>query len=157
MNPQTATPMSKVRTYNSWENMRRRCFNPKHHRFARYGGRGITVCQRWKDSFANFLADMGPRPEGKTIDRINNDGNYEPENCRWATYAEQAKDGGTPRRFVTYRGVTKWIGQWEAILGFGHGTLANRLKQGWSLEQAFEIPKREPRKVSPIRKKGVKP
>ena len=67
-----------------------RCFNPKHKGYERWGGRGITVCPRWLESFDNFLADMGPKPTAKhTIHRVNNDGNYEPINCRWATPAEQ--------------------------------------------------------------------
>lgn len=75
--------------YNTWNKMRERCHNPNHEYYASYGGRGIVVCDRWRYSFANFLEDMGEKPRGKTLDRILVDGNYEPDNCRWATPKQQ--------------------------------------------------------------------
>lgn len=80
--------------YMSWVAAKARCFNQNTAKYAIYGARGITMCERWRMSFSDFLADMGPRPKGKTLDRINNDGNYEPDNCRWATAKEQMANRG---------------------------------------------------------------
>lgn len=80
--------------YKSWSAMLGRCYRARNHSYKHYGGRGITVCPRWRDSFESFLADMGTRPDGTTLDRINNDGNYEPSNCRWATATVQQNNRG---------------------------------------------------------------
>lgn len=79
-------------TYRTWIGIKVRCYNPSFANFHHYGGRGITVCDRWRDSFAHFLADMGERPDGLSIDRIDVNGNYEPSNCRWATQSEQLRN-----------------------------------------------------------------
>lgn len=92
----TSWKRGSSKTYHSWMAMHARCGNPKDKKYAYYGGRGISVCPRW-NTFANFLEDMGERPEGLTLDRIDVDGNYEPGNCRWATWSEQQKN---KRKFV---------------------------------------------------------
>lgn len=84
--------------YSTWAGMKERCSNPRHISYPRYGGRGITVCDRWRDDFWAFVADMGDRPTGRSIDRIDNDRGYEPDNCRWATAHEQRANRRTPTR-----------------------------------------------------------
>lgn len=98
-NPPTIThgySRNKNRTYKTWLEMRQRCNNPKSDKHQWYGGRGITICERW-NNFVVFLEDMGERPEKMTLDRINNDGNYEPSNCRWATQKEQIRNSSWPK------------------------------------------------------------
>ena len=119
--------MSGSPTYRSWEAMRRRCLSSKSDRFAYYGGRGIKICSRW-NSFENFLDDMGLRPEGCTLDRIDNSGHYTPKNCRWATRFKQARNTRQNIR-ITHNGQTLTLMEWEPIVGIPRDTLYQRYRR----------------------------
>jgi hypothetical protein len=123
------------REYDSWTAMRERVFSTRHHAYARYGGRGITICHAWA-SFPQFLADMGPRPAGCTLDRINTNGHYEPTNCRWATWIEQ-QNNRRDCRLYTLNGRTQSLSQWARELGIKQDTAKKRLNRGWSVDKAF--------------------
>ena len=126
---------AKTPTQKSWILARQRCNNPNDDHYKNYGGRGIKVCNRW-DKFENFLKDMGKRPEGKTLDRIDVNGNYEPKNCRWATAREQCNN--TRRNvFLTYNGETLTIAQWSRRTGINYSTIQNRVKQGHPIEEVL--------------------
>lgn len=123
--------MTNSPTYSSWRGMRDRCS-----RHLNYAGLGILVCKRWQ-SFANFLSDMGERPSGMSIERINNNGGYFPENCKWATRAEQ-NSNTRQNRFFTYNGQTHTISQWGKLYEIPVRRLNDRLiKLGWSIERAL--------------------
>ena len=137
MRKRDGKPASKTITYMTWNGMKARCLNKKDKTYHRYGGRGITVCERWM-KFKNFFADMGEKPVGLTLERINNNGNYEPGNCRWATAFDQNRN---QRRTVniTFDGKTMCQTDWADHLGMGHRGLAWRLKH-WPLEKALTSP-----------------
>ena len=124
-----------VSTYRSWKDMRARVNRPKNKDFKDYGGRGIQICDRWSD-FANFFADMGERPAGKTIDRIDVNGNYEPSNCRWADSTTQANNKRTNRK-IELDGSTKNLQEWCRELGLDPSKVRYRLSQGWTVEDAL--------------------
>lgn len=125
--------------YPMWKQMKQRCENPRNDSYARYGGRGIKVCGRWL-KFENFLADMGKRPTSKhSIERRNNNKNYEPSNCYWATRAEQ-NSNTSYNRFLEYRGERLTLTQWANRIGISHSGIQKRLKLGWSVEQILTTP-----------------
>lgn len=129
------------RTWRSWKSMRFRCYDPKAKHYMHYGGRGIIVCERWIHSFENFLADMGDRPDGASLDRFPNlNGNYEPGNCRWATRHEQ-RENMHDTRFIEHNGERMSSWEWSLRLGATSYNLVNtRIRRGWSEKRAIETP-----------------
>lgn len=128
-----------TRVYKIWDHMRQRCQNKSRNNYARYGGRGINVCDRW-NKFDNFLADMGEPNAEQSIDRINNDGNYEPSNCRWATRIEQMRNTSTSL-LITIGSETLTRGEWGRRFGITGHSISHRLSKGWTTEQAVKAPK----------------
>jgi len=122
-----------------WHGIISRCTKEISEKFHRYGGRGITICSRWMESFEAFATDMGPRPEGYTVEREDNDGPYSPENCRWATRQDQARNR-TTNRVITAFGVTKTLTEWAETSGLHRDTIVRRLKDGFSPESAVSRP-----------------
>lgn len=134
-----------TKAYQSWLNMKRRCFDTTNKRFDRYGGRGITVCDRWLDSFENFLADMGEPLPGFLIERIDNNGNYSPDNCKWASRSEQMKNRKNSV-LIFYKGKTQNLCDWAKETGIKEETIAARLNlYNWPVSDALEIAPRQGR------------
>lgn len=129
--------MTRTPEYRTWQAMRGRCFNQNDKDYQSYGGRGITVCKEWADSFDAFYADMGPRPSGSTIDRIDNSKPYCASNCRWATAKEQTRNRSNAIN-VTYNGETNPLSVWCEKFGINYYTAYGRLKRlGWSVERTL--------------------
>lgn len=132
--------LSNTPEHRTWVGMRARCRNPNLRIFQNYGGRGITVCQRWDESFEAFVADMGLRPSRRhSLDRIDNDGNYEPSNCRWATMTQQRRNTRANTR-LTHHGRTMTLTEWALELGISVTVLCGRFRKGWSVERALTTP-----------------
>lgn len=128
-----------TKEYTTWKGMWQRCTNPNRNSYRLYGARGIGVCERW-ESFEMFLEDIGPAPTMRhTLDRVNPNGNYCPENCRWATSLQQGNNRRNNRR-VSLNGQENTVSEWARILGMNKATLTNRLNKGWSEEQALTTP-----------------
>lgn len=127
----------RSRLLRTWDGMMNRCYRIGTPNYHRYGGRGIKVCERWK-SFVNFVADMGDRPPGMSLDRIDNDGDYCPENCRWATTKQQSRNRGN-NVLITVGSETKCITEWAELRGLTCQQVWRRLRLGWSPNEALDF------------------
>lgn len=136
----TGTPIFK-----SWESMKQRCFNPNAPDYPGYGGRGIKVHEPWISSFETFYADMGERPQDKTLDRIDVDGNYEPSNCRWATRSEQQRNR-RDTKLITYNDESLTVAEWSERTGIHKNVLIWRRTKGWPSERILTTPVRTKRR-----------
>jgi hypothetical protein len=130
-----------TKAYDAWVNMKQRCSNPRVDNYPQYGGRGICVCARWLNSFAHFLADMGDPPSPiHSLDRRNNDGNYEPGNCRWAIVEVQANNKAASR-IIEFNSRSLSLQQWSRATGIAKNTIKNRIDRlGWSVSEALSAP-----------------
>lgn len=139
----TSHGQTKTRLYRIWAKIHERCSNPNSKRYADYGGRGIRVCEEWKDFavFQKWALENGYRDD-LTIDRIDNNGSYTPQNCRWVDYKTQNRNR-RDNNLVTYKGQTKTLTEWAEQFQIRRTTLANRLKLGWSVEEAISTPVRK--------------
>lgn len=126
--------------YNTWRKMKYRCLDPKCQAYARYGGSGITICDRWM-VFENFLEDMGPRPDGCTLDRVDSTKGYGKDNCRWATWTQQNRNKRSSR-IIEYKGISRCISEWAELTGLTHNAISYRIRKGWPLEKVFTHPLR---------------
>lgn len=134
--------MAHTKIHNTWKRIVQKCTNSKNPDYKYYGGRGILMCDKWRNSFEAFYADMGDVNDGMTIDRIDNNGNYEPSNCRWATRLEQARNTRQNCNLI-FNGKTRCIAAWAEEIGINRVTLSDRInKLGWTTEQALTTPVR---------------
>lgn len=132
--------MTNTPEYHVWCGMKKRCNDPKDSHYHRYGGRGIRVCERWARSFEHFIADMGRRPTWRhSLDRIDGDGDYAPENCRWATPKQQGSRTSRVQH-LTVDGVTRNLSEWAEQVGGTRTIIRKRLARGWSLKRAVSEP-----------------
>lgn len=134
---QTTHGMTDSSEYKIWVGMIQRCTNPNHKSYEKYGRRGIKVCDRWRQSFMNFFEDMGPRPSLEhSLDRRDNDSGYQPDNCRWATVDEQARNNSR-NRILKFDGKSLCVSDWAYETGIPYSTILGRLDRGCSVEEAL--------------------
>ena len=139
----TTHGMTKTPEYRAWIDMKNRCFNPNHKRYSDYGGRGIAVCDRWLN-FKNFIEDIGSRPTAKhSLNRIDNDSDYCPDNCKWSTRVEQENNKRSNKPLITIGNETKTIAQWAKKMSISYQVIRDRLKLKWSEFDAVMIPVRQ--------------
>lgn len=132
--------MKHAPEYAIWSALKNRCLNPNDARWDSYGGRGITICQKWADSFRAFIGDLGSRPTKEhSVERIDNNKPYQPGNCRWATRKEQARNKRN-NRMLTLAGTTQCVSAWAEETGINRKTILFRLNSGWSVEKALTTP-----------------
>jgi len=125
-------------TYRTWMAMKQRCSNPKNIAFDRYGGRGISVCQRWQNSFENFINDMGPRPPGHTIERRNVDGNYTPDNCCWIPNDKQCLNRRS-NVIIEFNGKKQTVTEWSKEIGIPREIIYHRIKAKWPIDKVLSV------------------
>ena len=137
-----AAPVRRSYLHRVWDSMKTRCTNPRSGNYKNYGGRGIKICDRWLHSFEAFAEDMGPRPSAAhSLDRIDVDGDYEPKNCRWATWKQQGRNRRT-NVFVTIGNETKCLAEWAEESGIEYATVTKRIREGWEPALAVFTPAR---------------
>lgn len=130
--------LSGNRAYRIWCAVKQRCLNPNNRAYHYYGGRGITMCERWKNSFQSFVDDMGMPFDGGTLDRIDNEKGYFPENCRWASRSDQQKNRRN-NKIITYNGVSMVAVDWAKKLGIPSQTIYGRISLGWDAEKVLSL------------------
>ncbi len=138
---------SKTREYSIWRGMKKRCTDPRSVNFEWYGGRGVAVCESWSNSFDEFYRDMGECPPNCSLDRIDNDGPYSPENCRWVSHREQLGNKSN-NRFITHNGDTHTVAEWARKLNILPDTIYYRINKGWPVERALQAPMNTGRHVT---------
>lgn len=136
----TTHGLSKSPTYTVWANMKSRCYRANHPQYNDYGGRGITVCESWINSFENFLSDIGEKPFGLSLDRIDNNKGYSKENCRWASLKVQNRNK-RENNILTIGSESKCIAEWSEISNLSEDLIRQRVNLGWSAQDAISIPK----------------
>jgi hypothetical protein len=138
LNPAYSHGKRRSKEYAAWDHMKQRCNNPSNHNFKNYGARGIKVCDSWTNSFEQFIADMGPAPsDNHSLDRIDNNGNYEPGNCKWSTFKEQ-QENRTNNIYVEFNGLNLTLSEWSKRTGIPKTTISGRIKRGLPPERILK-------------------